>query len=509
MTYKATDGHVRSLGGEATLSTEVRTSSVISALVLSPRGEILAANDCLLRLVGLPISEVLDRDVRRLLLAEPADWEPWEVARRHGHANGVAIRLRAGEGRTIHLRGDIRSVALAGNRACLSGLFIDETASMQLDNTLNHAARMEAVAGLTSGIAHDFSNLLTVLVGNLYLVSEQVRDRAPLYEKIKLTRDAAKRGVDLIKLLLAFARNEKAETGGTDPKAVLERLGPLLKRALGSRITLETNVASEVAFVKANSGQLESVIVNLAINARDAIEANGTIKLGAQNAALDERQAAACGLPAGEYVRISITDNGSGIPTNLLDRVFEPFFSTKGSGKGTGLGLTMVRRFATDAGGTVELKSVVGKGTAISLVLPAIPAATTTSTSTMPVSTLPGGKETVLVFAENDEISSMINQILGVLGYRVINEKRVGDAIDVIRTAAVHLVLVDINESAHTAAHKFLGTLTELKPNMKVVAIRDHSTPLQNANVASLLKPFDLAGLADTVRKSLDGGKHG
>jgi len=225
---KASGGQVRSLSTEIILSPELRTSSVIAALVVSPAGEVLAANECMLRLVGRPISDLLGKNVQATLLVGPSDWQPWEVAQDR-QMSGAAIQVRTSDGRALHLRGDIRLVTHTGGRRWLSGTFIDATPARHLEMSLTHAARMEAVASLTSGIAHDFSNLLTVLVGNLYMISEGVREQGALYEKTKLTRDAAKCGVDLIKQLLAFARGKWTESPTLDPAKVIGKLEPLLE----------------------------------------------------------------------------------------------------------------------------------------------------------------------------------------------------------------------------------------------------------------------------------------
>lgn len=506
MNSRAIECHVRPSGGDALLSADARMSSVVSALAVSPDGTLLAANDCLLALLGFPLRDIVGRDIRESLLVEASDWQPWEGARQGEGVNRVSIRLRTADGRTVPLRGDIRSMAeSAGTRAWLNGLFVDDTPARQLDSALNHAARVEAVASLTSGIAHDFSNLLTVLMGNLYLISEAVRDRSALYEKIKLTRDAAKRGVDLIRQLLAFARNEKVEGSTLDLAKLIERLMPLLQRALGKRIALETRVTAGAWCVNANGGLLESVLVNLVINARDAIEGDGRIQIAVVNTPINERQGAAWGLRPGEYVRLTVTDNGVGIPQNLIGRVFEPFFSTKGSGKGTGLGLAMVRRFAADANGTVHLRSQGGQGTTVALLLPATTStAATTISSTMPLSTLPSGTETVLMIGEDDAVCGTVEQILAALGYRVLVEKRPNEALNAVQTAAAQLVVIDVKGRAEGLARQVLAAVEARQPEVRALVICD-SEYAQRAGVAALTKPFDLAGLAAAVRRALDG----
>ncbi len=205
----------------------------------------------------------------------------------------VTLRLRSTTGAAVALRGDIRSARLSGARV-LCGVFIDAGDEQQLRAAVQQSARMDALGSLTLGIAHDFNNLLTVLIGNLYLVVEELRDRPKAFEKLKAARDAAKRGADLIKQLLTFARREEVAADVIDPCKVVTEVVPLLRRALGSRITLQTELGPDVGRIRASTAQLESVIVNLAINARDAIPAKGVVTISVQRQGLaQERRCAA------------------------------------------------------------------------------------------------------------------------------------------------------------------------------------------------------------------------
>jgi two-component sensor histidine kinase len=364
---------------------------------------------------------------------------------------------------------------------------------------------MEAVASLTSGIAHDFSNLITVLVGNLYLISEGVRDRPPLYEKSKQTRDAAKRSADLIKQLLSFARNEWAPSASADLHKVVANLEPLLRRAIGSRVSLETRIAEDVSAVGTTAAQLESAIVNLVINARDAIEGRGKIEVRVANCRIGEREAADYDVQPGDYVRTSVIDDGTGIPQHLLGRVFEPFFSTKGPGKGTGLGLAMVRLFAIQAGGNALLESEPGKGTQVSILLPrSIEGTSATTINTMPLSALPVGNETVLVFSEEAEVRGTVEQILATLGYKVVLSGECEEAQMRMSLMRVDLAIVDVTATHNSAGLRLLQILAKREHPTRIVALRD-STPVHHSGITTLQKPFDLASLATTVRNVLDG----
>lgn len=500
---KAIDAQVRSLDAATFLSPDLRASSVVAAVIVSTTGRIVAVNECLVQLVGRSVSDLVGYSLQNTLLAQANEWEKWTPVTSTDVRQKAELQLKTSDGRTVVVRGDISMIVHAGNQHYLRGVFVDATAVKHLEASLTHAARMEAVASLTSGVAHDFSNLLTVLVGNLYLISEGVRDREALHEKTRLTRDAAKRGVDLVRQLLAFARNEWGESATTDPGKVIGKLEPLLRRSVGSRIKLETNANQDVGLVDASAGQLESAIVNLVINARDAIEASGTIRITAANTTLDGHAASSYGVRSGDYVQITVADDGRGIPEQLLGRVFEPFFTTKSDGKGTGLGLAMVRLFAVRASGTALLTSHAGRGTSVSMLLPRSRGTTSaTTTNTMPLASLPGGKETVLVFSEDDDVRHTIEQILGVLGYKVVVRSEWHECVESAITGTAHVALIDIKADSNSPGLKLLQAMAKLK--IRTVIIRD-SFQVHHSGIATLQKPFDLASLATIVRQTLNG----
>jgi CheY-like chemotaxis protein len=204
-------------------------------------------------------------------------------------------------------------------------------------------------------------------------------------------------------------------------------------------------------------------------------------------------------------VEISVTDNGCGIPGDLLGQVFDPFFSTKANHNGTGLGLAMVRRFAEETGGCVRLESQVGEGTTVSLLLPAaISAGTTIVEATMPLSTLPVGNERILVFSDDGQVCATVDQILRLLGYRVTVARRLGESIDAVQAGAVDLALIDIKGRIHPEADQLIAMLATPDRPVRAVIIRD-SMSKHYSGVPTILKPFDLAGVANTVRRVLNG----
>jgi signal transduction histidine kinase len=478
-------------------------STIVAAILVSVEGEILGANSRMRALLGLAApADLAGRKLREFLL-ERDDWSAWQQARAAGAS--VALRLRAPSGAAVALRGDVRSVKVSGVRA-LCGVFVDAGDEQQLRAAVQQSARMEALGSLTAGIAHDFNNLLTVLVGNLYLVAEDMRDRPKAFEKIKSARDAAKRGADLIKQLLTFARREQVEADVTDPCKVVTDVAPLLRRALGSRIALHTQLALDVGRIRASTAQLESVIVNLAINARDAIAGKGSVTIAVQRAHYSSGDAAKRGLASGgDYVVASVTDDGSGIPEETIGRVFEPFFSTKTDRGGTGLGLSMVRWFAEQAGGAVELRSVVGEGTTVALLLPtSTDLAQEAAEGTMPLSTLPTGNERVVVLAPDEALRSTIRQILEVLGYAVTFTAGEDEMLAALHTEQAQLLIVD---GSGRDDRDLLARAKAVRPDLRFIVTAEGVRPLDSASPNGgvvLAKPFTLADLAGTVRRALD-----
>jgi signal transduction histidine kinase len=483
----------------------LENSKIVATIVLSLDGRILGANARMRELLEVGVADRLNGRSFTEFLVQPDEWSSWSQPRA---ADAVALlRVRSAAGATVALRGEIRKTRTPTGPA-LCGLFVNASDEAQLRAAVQHGARMEALGSLTAGIAHDFNNLLTVLVGNLYLVAEELRDRPKAFEKLKSARDASKRGADLIKQLLAFARREQLETAVIDPCKVVTDIEPLLRRALGSRVALRVELQPDAGKIRASTAQLESVIVNLAINARDAIEVKGSVTIGVQRAHLTATEAAARGLAkGGDYVIVRVADDGSGIPADVIDKVFEPFFSTKRDRGGTGLGLSMVRWFAEQAGGSIELDSTVGRGTTVALVLPlSADQSAEQDDKTMPLSTLPTGNERVVVLAADEAVRSTVRQILEVLGYAV--EFAAGDA-DVIAVLTANQADLLIVDGAAREDAALLDRARSARPNLKIVVMVEGQRPRDRdrnsqPGISVLAKPFTLAELASIVRHSLD-----
>jgi len=484
-------------------------SSVVAAICISPNGSVLSANAFLLRLLRLEsLQKLRELDFKAEVLAHSTDWQHWERARATSRIAEQDLTVRAADGREVLLNGDIWSVSTEdGKGDFLLGVFTDVTKSRQIDATLQATARSEATVSLMGGIVHDFNNLLTVLVGNLYLVAEGVRDNPTLFEQTKRARDVAKRGADLIRQLLAFAREDRVGTKTLDTRKLIANLEPLLEHALGSRVSLELTLDPDTAYTDASAAQLESVIVNLAVNARDAIETKGSINITTGNLRIEDGSAEDRGLPSGRYVRISVADDGCGIPELLQERVFEPFYSTKGGQRGTGLGLSMVRQFADQCGGDVHLSSRPGIGTTITVLLPVSRGTPDdSSVMTMPLKTLPTGDEQILLLAGDPELSSTVEESLAILGYAARTTSSFDEFSALLSAELYSLVIIDSSAGTESELNSWFTEIRSHHASIGMLLINagESETQCGPANVDSLKKPFSLEDLAVTVRQLLD-----
>ena len=302
-----------------------------------------------------------------------------------------------------------------------SGEFANSDCTVLLDEALARISRLEAALAVTGGTIHDVNNLLTVLSGNLFILTESVREDEKLYGKVRAARNTAEKCGALMRELLTFARNADKGEQVICPANHLESMEPLLSRSIGARHTLNVHVPKDPWSVDASAVQYESAVTNLVINARDALHDVGTINVSADNVAVTEKMAEELGITNGDYVCTRVVDNGSGIPRKYLHRVIEPMFTTKGSSRGTGLGLSMVQRFAVKNRGVIRIRSREKAGTEVQIWLPkSTKEAEVTANMTLPLTTLKGGDEPVILVSLDEAVRTAIRDILEALGYTVI-----------------------------------------------------------------------------------------
>jgi len=287
---------------------------------------------------------------------------------------------------------------------------------------LLQAQKMEAVGQLTGGVAHDFNNLLAVILGNLQLIERRLGDDERQRKRVETAIHATLRGADLIERLLAFSRRQTLEPKDVDLNELVSGMTELSRRTLGEMIEIDLRLSSDLEPTHIDPGQLENALLNLAVNARDAMPGGGRLTIETANIDVDERYAAGHpGMSSGRFVLLTVADTGTGMSPDVLQHVFEPFFTTKEVGKGTGLGLSMVYGFAKQSGAYIDIRSEEGHGTAVDLYLPTAESADGAALEQAATADgCPGGDETILVVEDEADVRETAVALLEDMGYRVL-----------------------------------------------------------------------------------------
>jgi nitrogen-specific signal transduction histidine kinase len=391
----------------------------------------------------------------------------------------------------------------------------DITQIKRLEQQLSQAQKMEAVGRLAGGIAHDFNNLLTVILGNVELLLDGPADAHTLHKDAEQIRQAAERAVALIRQLLAFSRQQVLEPRRLDLNAVVTDIGQMLKRLIGEDIALVTQLAQDLGLVHADPGQLEQVLMNLAVNARDAMPAGGTLTVETTNVAFDDAYVREhIGVERGPYVRLTISDTGVGMDAATHARIFEPFFTTKAVGKGTGLGLATVHGIVTQSGGHVWVYSEPGHGTTFKIYLPRVAPSGEILQRPPRLKHSARQGETILLVEDEPAVRNLARRVLESRGYAVLEASSGYDAIRIAsgRTGPIHLLLSDVvvpdmNGSA------IAERMHQERPTVKLLFMSgyaDEDVKLQGivqAGAPFIEKPFTPDLLARRVREVLDSGE--
>jgi signal transduction histidine kinase/CheY-like chemotaxis protein len=416
------------------------------------------------------------------------------------HRNGEAILVEASS-----------TALLLGGRTIINNFVKDITQKRAAEEQLIQAQKMEAVGQLTGGIAHEFNNMLTVITGTIEILADAVKDSPPLATITKLISEAADRGAALTSSLLSFARKQALQPADIDVNELLEELAKLLLATFDKKIEIVTRLDGKVWLAFVDRGQLSSALLNLAINARDAMQDGGRLTLTTRNVVFGVREAMAVGAGyAGDYVEIEIADNGSGIPQAHLERIFDPFFSTKEVGKGTGLGLSMVFGFVKQSGGGLKVASEQGRGTTFTIYLPKA------ETSTLRPAgyddrKVVGGRETVLCVEDDRDVRQYVTVQLESLGYTVIPAANATEALAIAAEGkAFDLLFTDIVMAGGINGRELAEQMVAARPSLRVLFTSGyaydslHAQGRATAGAPLLAKPYRKAELARMLRRSLD-----
>ncbi|MFZ0695022.1 MAG: PAS domain-containing protein [Alphaproteobacteria bacterium] len=389
----------------------------------------------------------------------------------------------------------------------------DVTERVTMEAQLRQSQKMEVVGQLTGGIAHDFNNLLAVILGNLEVIEERVAADPATRALVRPAVNAAERGALLTERLLAFSRKQALRPQTVNLKDTVTGMTEILRRTLGAGIAIETICGAGLWSCDADPGQLENAILNLAINARDAMPNGGQLTIEISNARLDDDYAAAqADVLPGHYVVISISDTGVGMPPEILRHVFEPFYTTKEVGRGTGLGLSMVYGFVKQSGGHVTIYSEPDKGTTVRLYFPRVRHSATAARpddSSQPNYFARG--ETILVVEDDPDVRSLAVTLLGDLGYKVLEAGNGKSALDLLNeNSHVNLLLSDIVLPGGMGGNALAAEARKISPGLRVVFMSGYTEKAVvrhgqiDASEMMLQKPFRRAELARKLRQALD-----
>ena len=499
------------------LARNIVETSLDAFVQTDENGNILAWNSQAEKLFGWPRDEVLGRSTIDLIVAE---------GERDTVRAGLQRFLDEGHGKLLDRRremmvcrrdgkefkAEVSVTALNRREGLLFNVFYrDLTEKIAAEERIRHAEKMEAIGQLTGGVAHDFNNILTVITGTIEILAEAVEKEPQLAAITKMIDEAAARGADLTQHLLAFARRQPLQPREIDVNSLIVDTAKLLRPTLGEQIQIESVFETESCVANVDPNQLTTALLNLALNARDAMPNGGKLMLETGTAYLDEAYANINDIRPGDYVLIAVSDTGAGIPAKLLDRVFDPFFTSKGPGKGTGLGLSMVYGFIKQSAGHIRIYSEEGHGTTIKMYLPPGTTATAGGEGVTPA-TIEGGHETILVVEDDRLVRDYVLAQLHSLGYATLQAANAADALAIVAAGEpFDLLFTDVIMPGKMNGRQLADAILKTRPDLRVVytsgytenAIIHHGR--LDSGVLLLAKPYRKSDLARILRKALGG----
>jgi PAS domain S-box-containing protein len=449
----------RTLNG--TTSEALEGKRLLEVLPASPDAARAEAEDQRVLGEGLPVQDV----VHEYKQGETTRW-----------VSETKAPIRTPTGETIGLVGIARDV---------SERVLAETALRRAEEQLLQSQKMEAIGQLAGGVAHDFNNVLSVILGYGELLLEEVPKDSPTHADISVMVGAAQRAAALTRQLLAFSRRRVVQPDIVDLNTIVWGLDKMLRRIIGEDIDLRTTLASNPATVRADPSQLEQIVMNLTVNARDAMPKGGQLRIQTETVTLDERYAAAhVGVKPGTFVRLRVTDTGTGMDAATQKRVFEPFFTTKEAGRGTGLGLSMVYGIVQQSGGHIVLDSELGQGTTFSIYLPEAEEPAAAPQIRRPQTRPPAGAGSVLVVEDDDEVRQVTVRMLRDQGYKVVDTGKADAArtLALEHRAGIDVLLVDIVMPSMSGA-ALAEELTEVLPGLRVLYMSGYAGALVDREI--------------------------
>jgi PAS domain S-box-containing protein len=436
-----------------------------------------------------------------------------EEASARGEPFQAEYRITRKDGQIIWVSDTAVVVRGSDSHPVMEGLIVDITDRKMLENQLLQARKMEAVGRLAGGVAHDFNNLLTIIKGYVEMALQRCMDRPDLHGDIRRIENAADRAVNLVRQLLAFSRKQVLRPKILDLNAIVVNLDQLLRRLMNENIEMKTFVSKDVGAIKADPGQIEQVIMNLVVNARDALPGGGRILIETSNVDLDSSYTLDHAVVRpGPYVLLAVTDTGVGMTADTVAHIFEPFYTTKESGRGTGLGLSTVYGIVKQSGGYIWVYSEPGKGTTFKVYLPRVMDAIPSSAATeMPPSTARKGRETILLVEDEPAVRELIQMVLSERGYTVLEALAPEDAERLAGSngAEIQLLLTDVVMPG-MSGRDLAKRLTARHPHLRVLYMSGYTFNViaqdgtLEEGISFLQKPFTPQVLTEKVREALD-----
>jgi signal transduction histidine kinase/CheY-like chemotaxis protein len=495
---------------EANLRTIFETSHLYQYL-LSPDGTLLYANATALAGIEVSLDDVIGL---------PFWLTPW-----FGSTPGMSQAVEAATRRAAAGKSEDMSMALnlvtgvrsfdfsmrpvvndSGDVVALVPEAVEKTARIKAEQALLQVQKMEALGNLTGGIAHDFNNLLMAVQGSLELLRERLPEDPRLGRLLANAVAGAERGSALTRRMLAFARRQELTTESIDVRQLVEGMAELLRRSLGPTVLLETYFGLRVPAIRADANQLETALLNLAVNARDAMDGVGTLVIATDEAWVQHGHAS---LAPGRYVRLSVSDSGTGMDEAMLKRAIEPFFTTKGVGKGTGLGLSMVHGLSEQLGGALVLRSRVDEGTTAEIWLPAAPEHSVVApreAQREPVAArcAPEASLSILAVDDDDLVRTTTVDMLEALGYQVIPARSGYEALQVLEATSVDLVITD-HAMPQMTGTQLAERIRERWPDLPMIMATGYADlPAgPQLEIPRLAKPYSQASLAEAVKRTV------
>jgi two-component system, cell cycle sensor histidine kinase and response regulator CckA len=427
------------------------------------------------------------------------------------------VELLAKDGKRIAVEVNTKLILQEGVPVGVQGIARDVTERKHLEDQLRQSQKMEAIGQLAGGVAHDFNNLLTAINGYSSLALQRMNGNDPIRGYLEEIKKAGDRAANLTRQLLAFGRKQILQPLALNLNDIVTDMNKLLRRLIGEDIVLTAKLDPALKKIKADPGQIEQILVNLVVNARDAMPQGGNLTIETANVELEREYVGKhVGVQPGSYVILSVSDTGTGMNDETQARIFEPFFTTKEKGKGTGLGLSTVYGIVKQSGGNIWVYSEPGQGTTFRVYLPQLLAAAKPIEKVATEAAAPGGSETILLVEDENIVRGLARKILEQSGYSVLDARGGEEAIRLCqeRSEPIHLLLTDV-VMPETSGREIAERLTTLRPTTRVLFMSGYTDEaivhhgVLDSNVEFIQKPFTPMALAKKVREVLDSKRDG